>query len=577
VKRLLVRGPNWIGDAVMCEPALAALRPLFPAAEITLLVKPAIAELFKGHPGVDRILVYEDPGRHAGLAGKWALANAIRRARFQLAILFQNAFEAALLTFLAGIPARCGYATDGRGFLLTDSVAVPTRTKISHQVHYYLDLLRPLGAVTSAVPPRLYLTDEEEGAMAVKLADAGVGGSDFVVGLNPGSVYGGAKRWLPERFAETAERLIQDCQAGTGRTVRVVIVGARGEEGLGHVVAQKMPHAPVVLSGRTTVRELMAVIKRCGLFLTNDTGPMHIAAAFNVPLVAVFGPTDARSTAPFGNSHSIVRQPVECSPCLLRECPIDHRCMTRVTVERVHQAAVEKLKVGKLESCTIRQPSTFHTSLKGITVFLDRDGTMNRDTGYVKTPDDLELFSGVVEAVARLNRAGARVVVVTNQSGLARGLVTPAALEAIHARLRGLLEEGGASLDGIYFCPHHPDEDCVCRKPQTAMVDRAAAQLGLDPAGYYLVGDKRLDMELGRRIGARSILVTTGPASQDHLASLRAGELAPDYVAAGFSEAVDWIFEDVRSRQLSAISGQPSAVSFPEDRAGKPTVLKADS
>ena len=142
----------------------------------------------------------------------------------------------------------------------TDSVAVPTRTKISHQVHYYLDLLRPLGAVTSAVPPRLYLTDEEEGAMAVKLADAGVGGSDFVVGLNPGSVYGGAKRWLPERFAETAERLIRDCQAGTGRPVRVVIVGARGEEGLGHVVAQKIQHGPVVLSGRTTVRELMAVI-----------------------------------------------------------------------------------------------------------------------------------------------------------------------------------------------------------------------------------------------------------------------------------------------------------------------------
>ena len=580
IKRLLVRGPNWIGDAVMCEPALVALRPLFPAAEITLLVKPGVAELFKGHPGVDRILVYEAPGRHAGLTGKWGLANAIRRARFQLAILFQNAFEAALLAFLAGIPARYGYATDGRGFLLTDSAAVPTRTKTNHQVHYYLDLLRPLGAIASAVSPRLYLTDEEEWAMAVKLADAGVGGSDFVVGLNPGSIYGGAKRWLPERFAETAERLIRDCQAGTGLTVRVVIVGARGEEELGRAVAQRMQHSPVVLSGRTTVRELMAVIRRCGLFLTNDTGPMHIAAAFNVPLVAVFGPTDARSTAPFGNKHSIVRQPVECSPCLLRECPIDHRCMTRVTVEMVYEAALRRLAADKLTSDQADKPNTgdssacqpvsLSASLEGITVFLDRDGTMNRDTGYVKTPDDLELFSGVVEAVARLKRAGARVVVVTNQSGLARGLVTPAALEAIHTRLRSLLEEGGASLDAIYFCPHHPDEDCVCRKPQTAMVDRAAAQLGLDPTGYYLVGDKQLDMELGRRIGARSILVTTGPASQDLLASLGAGGLAPDYVAAGFTEAVDWIFEDVRSRQ-------PSAVSFPEDRAGKPAVLKADS
>ena len=276
IKRLLVRGPNWIGDAVMSEPAMAALQELFPTTEITLLVKPTIAELLRGHPALHQVLVYEDPGRHAGITGKWTLAGALRRLQFDLAILFQNAFEAALLTFLAGIPRRYGYATDGRSFLLSDPITVPERTKTGHQVQYYMDLLRPLGSEGPAESPRLFLSSEEEQATDRRLAESGITESDLLLGLNPGSTYGGAKRWLPERFAETADRLIREQGAHSGRRVRVVIVGARGEEALGRAVADRMQIKPIQLSGRTTIRELMAVIKRCALFLTNDTGPMHI-------------------------------------------------------------------------------------------------------------------------------------------------------------------------------------------------------------------------------------------------------------------------------------------------------------
>jgi heptosyltransferase-2 len=595
VERLLVRGPNWIGDAVMCEPAMGSLRTLFPAAEISLLVTPPIAELFQGHPGVDRILLYARRGRHAGLAGKWALATELRRARFQVAILFQNAFEAALLACLAGVPTRHGYATDGRWFLLRDAVPVPARATIRHQVYYYLDLLRPLGSIPPPRPPRLYLEEGDE-RVAATLASAGVGTSDFVIGVNPGSVYGGAKRWLPDRFAETADRLVDRQRGSTGRPVRVVIVGGRGEEELGRAVAERMRHVPAQLSGRTTVRELMAVIRRCGLFLTNDTGPMHIAAAFGVPLVAVFGPTDARTTAPFGNERAIVREPVECAPCLLRECPIDHRCMTRVTVDRVYGAALAQLARMKEEggrrkeeggrmkeedgkkrseeldgptATSILHPSSFTlppsslslppSSLQGITVFLDRDGTLNRDPGFVRTPDELEVFPGAADAIARLKAAGARAVVLTNQSGLGRGLITPADFEAINAKLQNLLGKAGGWLDAMYFCPHRPEEGCVCRKPQTGMVDRAAAQLGLDPTGYYLVGDQRRDMELARRIGARSVMVLTGPESGEHLTTLRAEGLAPDHVAQDLSEAVDWILENARRRERSAVGSRLAA------------------
>ncbi len=550
IKRLLVRGPNWIGDAVMSEPALAALRELFQTAEITLLVKPAIAELLKGHPALHRILVYEDPGRHAGITGKWTLAGTLRHLRFDLAILFQNAFEAALLTFLAGIPRRYGYATDGRSFLLSDPIAVPERTTIRHQVQYYLDILRPLGSERPTGPPRLFLSDEEEQAMDRRLVEAGVAESNLLVGLNPGSTYGGAKRWLPERFAETADRLIREQGVHSGRRVSAVIVGARGEEALGRAIADRMQIKPIQFSGRTTIRELMAVIKRCDLFLTNDTGPMHIAAAFSVPVVALFGPTDSRTTSPFGSGHTIVRHSVECAPCLLRECPIDHRCMTRISVDEVYAAAVKQLVV-KSESPELMtfRPSDFTTPLKGVTVFLDRDGTLNQDPGYVKSPEELELFPGVVEAVARLNRAGARAVVITNQSGIARGLLNISTLEQIHDRLRALLKAGGASLDAIYVCPHAPDEGCACRKPGTALAERAVADLGLALSGAYVVGDQKRDVDMASGIGAKSALVTTGPTSLQALADLQAAGRQPDYVAPGLIEAVEWIIEDVKARQ----------------------------
>src|SRR5688500_3181914 len=266
IHRIVVRGPNWLGDAVMCEPALSHVRAIFPHAEITLLVKPAIAELLAQHPAVNRTLVYDDRGRHAGLGGKWTLAGVLRRHRFDLAILFQNAFEAALICFLAGIPRRCGYATDGRSLFLTDPVTLPFRNGERHQVQYYWDLLKPLGGHGPASAPRLFVTAEESASMATRLADAGIGPADLLIGVNPGSTYGRAKRWLPDRYAEVANRLLKDMQADAGVRVGVAVVGAKGEEQLGQEIAKQIKTRTVVCSGHTTVRELMALVKRCQLF-----------------------------------------------------------------------------------------------------------------------------------------------------------------------------------------------------------------------------------------------------------------------------------------------------------------------
>ena len=554
VKSILVRGPNWLGDAVMCEPALRGLRGLFPDAQVTLLVKPAVADLFVGHPAVTRLLTYDIKGRHAGLSGKWALAKQLRRQGFHLAVLFQNAFEAAFLTFLARVPRRYGYATDGRSLLLSDPVAVPDPRMLIHQVRYYWDLLKPLGLTGDPPVPELVVLPEEEQAMVGRCAQSGLTPTDIVVGINPGSTYGDAKRWLPERFAEVTERLCRTIHKSPGQQVSVVIFGAKGEEHLGQEIAARLSSRSLVLSGATTIRELMAAVKRCSLLLTNDTGPMHIASAFKVPVVAVFGPTDWRTTSPFGGAHAIVREPVDCAPCLLRECPIDHRCMTRVTVDQVYEAATKQTAglfgLSRLSgSSGLNQMNQMNqinqtNALDGVTVFLDRDGTLNYDPGYLKIAADLKLLAGVGPALARLKKAGAKLVVVTNQSGVGRGILTLKDLEAIHARLQGLLEQEDVALDAIYFCPHHPDDGCRCRKPNVGMVERAVSELQLDFRRFYLIGDHVRDIQLAHRVGAKSILLTPAPVDAQSLDRLKVEKAMPDAMAKSMAEAVDWILND---------------------------------
>ncbi len=548
INRILVRGPNWLGDAVMCEPALRGLQRLFPDAQIALLVKSAVADLFAGHPALTRVLTYDVNGHHAGLSGKWVLAGQLRKQGFDMAVLFQNAFEAAFLTFLAGVPRRHGYATDGRSLLLSDPVAVPDRHRLVHQVRYYWDLLKPLGLTGDPSAPELVVFPEEDQAMMGRFVQGGLAASDVVVGINPGSTYGGAKRWLPERFAEVTERLCRTIRESREQEVSVVIFGAKGEERLGQEIASHLSSRSLVLSGATTIRELMAAVKRCAVLLTNDTGPMHIAAAFQVPVVAIFGPTDWRTTSPFGSAHAIVRQPVDCAPCLLRECPIDHRCMTRVTVDQVHEAATKQIaglsgSSGSNQMNEINQTNQKNL-LDGVTVFLDRDGTLNYDPGYLKVAADLKLLAGVGPALARLKEAGAKLVVVTNQSGVGRGILTLKDLEAIHARLEGLLEQEGAALDAIYFCPHHPDDGCRCRKPNVGMVERAVSELQLDLRRSYLIGDRERDIQLAHRVGAKGILITAKVMDTQILDRLKVEQAMPEAVAESMVEAVDWILAD---------------------------------
>jgi heptosyltransferase-2 len=345
VERILIRGTNWVGDAVMSIPALREARRLFPKARISLLVRPWVRDVYASVEFIDEILDYDKQGIHRGWRGRRRLVADLKRARFDLALLLQNAFEAAFLAWLARIPLRIGYARDGRGFLLTHSCRIHPELRAEHQAYYYLNILaeaglsepRPWRRKDPAINIRIGVRDSDRESVSRLLGAEGVGGDQPLVGLNPGAYYGGAKRWIPDRYARVADALADKYG------VRIVIVGSAGELPFAQEIARQMSRAPAILSGKTTLGQLMAVIKRCELLITNDSGPMHLAAALDTPQIAIFGSTSEIATGPLSRDAEVVKQPVDCSPCFLRECPIDLRCMTGITTEQVLSAADRKL------------------------------------------------------------------------------------------------------------------------------------------------------------------------------------------------------------------------------------------
>lgn len=336
INNILVRGTNWIGDAVMNTPALCAIRSSFPGARITILVTPLVAQLFTPHDWVDEVLVYDRQGRHKGIAGRLRIARELRARRFDLAILLQNAIDAALITTLAGIPRRMGTRTDGRGFLLTHGFNQKVLDPHLHHVNYYLEMLQSFGIGCAEKRLLLCLTQAEREAARERLAAAGVAPGDFLIGINPGAAYGSAKRWYPDRFAAAGAELARRWGG------KLLILGGPTEVAIARDIEAALPGPCLNVAGTLNVRELMALIERCNFFISNDSGPMHIAAAFSVPLVAIFGPTDHRATYPFSGNSVVVRKDVDCAPCHKRECPTDHRCMKAVLAEDV-VAAAEKL------------------------------------------------------------------------------------------------------------------------------------------------------------------------------------------------------------------------------------------
>jgi len=343
-QKIMVRATNWLGDCVMSLPAVEALHNRFPNSEIVLVATPGVGPIYWNHPAVTRQIVYDVEGEHGGVRGFWKLVGTLRKERFDAAILLQNAFHAAWMAWRAGIPVRIGFARDARRVLLSEPVEVPPPEAYGYQAFYYLQLLFRAGLIDdphSLGEFRLHLTESERKWAAQELLNLGLGGRRILVGISPGATFGPAKCWLPERFAALADRLIDAVGAD------VLIFGSRAERLLAEVVARAMDHTPVLLAGQTSLRELMALLARCHLLVANDSGPLHMASALGVPLLALYGSRDERGSGPLGERARILKHPVECRPCGLRHCPIDFRCMKEISVDEAYTAALESLRKWK--------------------------------------------------------------------------------------------------------------------------------------------------------------------------------------------------------------------------------------
>ena len=510
-KKILIRGVNWIGDAVMTIPAVHAIRRAYPEAHISLLLKPWVAEIFRGSPDIDEIILYEQ--NFNGLAGKFRLAGLLRRQKFDCAILLQNAFDAALLTWLAGIPERIGYKRDGRGFLLTHALPVTEDILAGHQVYYYLHIVNAIGIKTDETRPFIHVSDNERAAASNLVSSSFQDAHLPLIGINPGATYGSAKRWLPERFAEIIIKIIDEAHGN------VILFGGEAEVEIADEIISEVKKTRstdiesriLVMSGKTSLRELASLIAQCSAFITNDSGPMHMASALLVPTVAIFGSTNRHATGPFGKGHRTIFRDLPCAPCMQRKCREEHlECMTGISAGEVFNALREVL------------PDTR-------AVFLDKDGTIIEDKNYLNSFDDLVVLPRAKESLHKLKQAGFTLIGVTNQSGIARGIVDEQFVQDSNKRLEETL-----MIDDFYYCPHHPDDKCSCRKPEPLMALQARLNHKINLKESYVIGDKESDALLAAKIGATGILLSSTPQFKGSSAA---------FIAKDLKEAVQWILE----------------------------------
>ena len=335
MKRILIINVNWLGDVLFSTPFIRAIRKRFPQSYIACMVVPRCRSMLELNPNLNEIIIYDEEGRHKGILGKTKLIMFLRSKRFDAAFILHRSFTRALIVFLSGIKKRIGYRTKRRTLLLTDPVELPRIG--THKVDYFLNIAGRFGADTDTKDYEFFVSDLDRKYTENLLSKEGIGKKDKLVVINPGGNWD-LKRWPKENFAKLSDSLIKKLE------VKVAISGAEKDRGLGKEIASIMKEKAAVLCGRTSLKELGALLERADLVISNDSGPMHIAVSMKTPVVSLFGPTSSEFTGPYGRgNYTVLCRSVGCKvPCYQLDCT-DNRCMKAITPEEVFAEAKEML------------------------------------------------------------------------------------------------------------------------------------------------------------------------------------------------------------------------------------------
>jgi heptosyltransferase-2 len=334
----LVRGVNWVGDTVLSYPAVQELKTLFPKSHLAILIPSYLVDLWKTFPYVDEIIPFQ---KKEGIGSIWEdlnLSQSLKERNFDLAVILPRSFRSAFHIFLARIPIRIGYQSEGRSLFLTHGIRRTKEILHGHRVHYYRKLIEPLGKTEGLLSPKIFLREEDRRWADGVLKDLGIPEGKLLIGMNPGATYGLAKCWYPDRFGKLGKRLAEKWQA------RILLFGKEEERPIVDEILHYLGTEGIDLTGKTGLLQLAALLERCTLLVTNDTGTMHMATAVGIPVAALFGSTPPLATGPWGEGHMVVRRDVPCSPCWKRICPKDHRCMELITVDEVEKVVDKQLR-----------------------------------------------------------------------------------------------------------------------------------------------------------------------------------------------------------------------------------------
>lgn len=526
INRILIVRLSSMGDIILTLPVIEALKKELPRSKIFFLCKKKYKSLLLDHPHIDQVIEFDPQKNHKGIYGFWRLTKELKELKFDLILDLHSNLRSFFIRNLSRAKLKIKYNKRWIARVLLVYLK-PFEIKSKHTLNCYMKSLQKLGIKSESRTLRFYLNEEDRVWANGFLSENGWDGRKILLGIAPGARWE-TKSWNKERFARVAEIL------SLKFPLDVVLLGDETdtntiewifEDLSGNELSTK--NLKIIKAIGLPLSKVAGLFKKCDVLVTNDSGLMHLASFLKVPVVAIFGPTHPQlGFAPLGQNNIVITVNEKCSPCSLhgkRKCHRKERyCMDRILPEEVAEKASRFLGQGKA-------------------VFVDRDGTLIQDKNFISKLEEVEFVPGSIQAVRTLKDLGYKVVIISNQSGIGRGILTKKVVEEINDFILNQLKEKGVFIDGVYYCPHRPDENCSCRKPNLGLINQASLELNLSLKNSWVIGDKLSDVMLGKNMGGRGVLVLTGYGKKDLEKTDENSNAKPDFVAKNLLDAVIWI------------------------------------